>query len=263
MNILRDPATGAGKVSPAEAWLYRIGFLAVVVALVAFRRWLSSEFLLLRGMGLIQFGPKSPPDSSVGWFTLLHAHPVLGFTLLNGFDMMTFVLAGVVYLAIYSALRRTHRGVMILALALSFAGIAVYLASNPAFSMLGLSSRYAAAATDAQRSTIEAAGEQVLASKNPFAIGQCLAFVLFNGGGLILSGAMLRSGVFGIRTAWLGILFNTFALGFPLGVALAPGNQILPGSAWVTAVVFWVCWYIGIARTFAQLARGRVGSRRP
>ncbi len=128
------------------------------------------------------------------WFSLLHAHPVLGFTLLNGFDMMTFALAGVVYFALYVALRRTDREFLILALALSFAGIVLYITSNPAFPMLRLSSRYAIAATDAQRSMIVAAGERLLASKSTFAVGQNLAFVLFNAGGLILSTAM-RSGV--------------------------------------------------------------------
>lgn len=121
--------------------------------------------------------------------------------------------------------------------------------------MLRLSNQYDAATTDAQRSFIVTMAEQVIVSKNPLAIGQNLAFVLFNAGGLILSTAMLRSGIFSTRTAWLGILFNTFALGYPLGVALAPGNQIVPGGAWVIAVVFWVFWYIGIARAFAQLGR--------
>jgi hypothetical protein len=254
MRDFANLARETEKVGSGEAWLYRIGCAAAVVALAVFRRWLSSEFLLLRAMGVIRSGPNALPNSAVGWFTLLHAHPTLGFTLLNGFDMITFVLAGIVYSALYIALRRTDREYLILALALSFAGIVLYIASNPAFPMLRLSSQYAAASADAQRSIL-AAGEQVIASKNPLAMGQNLAFVLFNTGGLILSTAMLRSGVFSTRTAWLGILFNTFALGFPLGVALAPGNQIIPGVAWVVAVLFWVFWYIGIARAFARLAR--------
>jgi hypothetical protein len=184
------------------------------------------------------------------------AHPVLGFALLNGFDMMTFVLAGVVYCALYAALKRANREFMILALALSFAGIAVYVVSNPALPMMRLSSEYATATTDAQRSLILTAGEQAIASKNPFVMGQNLAFALFYAGGLILSTVMLRSVIFSTRTAWLGVLFNTFALGFPLGVALAPRNQIIPGVAWVIAVIFWVFWYIGIARAFVRLAHG-------
>jgi hypothetical protein len=260
METFVVPTANTGKVNSGEVWLYRIGCLAAVVALVVFRRWLSSEFMLLRALGVIRFGPDVLPNSAVGWFTLLHAHRLLGFTLLNGFDMVTFVLAGAVYLALYAALRRTDQGFMILALALSFAGIAIYIASNPAFPMMKLSSQYAVATSEVVRSTVAAAGEQVIASKNPLAIGQNVAFVFFNAGGLILSLVMLRSGIFSRRTAWLGMLFNAFALGFPLGVALARGNQFVPGAAWMIAAVLWVFWYIGIARSFARLARGRIGT---
>jgi hypothetical protein len=260
MTVLGKLARDKDVVTSREVWLYRIGCAAAVLALLVFRRWLSSEFFLFRAIGAIRSGPNAPPNSAAAWFLLLHSHPVLGFALLNGFDMMTFLLAGVVYFALYMALKRTDREFLILALALSFAGIALYILSNPALPMLRLSSQYASATTNAQRSVILAAGEQVIASKNPLAIGQNLAFVLFNAGGLILSAAMLRSDVFTIRTAWLGILFNSFALGFPLGVALTPGNQIVPGAAWVIAVIFWVFWYIGIACRFARLASAR---RRP
>ena len=257
MRSFESLAKNTEKEGSGEARLYRIGCVAAVVAISVFRRWLSSEFFLLRAIGVIRSGPNVPPNSAAGWFTLLHAHPVLGFTLLNGFDMMTFVLAGVVYCALYAALRRTNRELMNLALSLSFAGIAVYIASNPACPMLRLSSEYATATTDAQRSMILAAGEQVIASTNPLAIGQNLAFALFDAGGLIISVVMLRSDIFTTKTAWLGILFNALALGFPLGVALAPGNQLVPGVAWVTAVIFWVLWYIGIARALSRLARSR------
>ena len=66
---------------------------------------------------------------------------------------------------------------------------------------------------------------------------------------------MLRSEVFSNRTAYLGMLFNGFGLGFPLGMALAHGRLIIPGTAWIIAVIFWVFWYIAIARTLHRLAR--------
>ena len=166
MRHFKYLANNTEKLNLGEVWLYRIGCVAAVVAVVVFRRWLSSEFLLMRAIGIFRSGPNAPPSSAAGWFTLLHAHPVLGFTLLNGFDMVTFVLAGVVYFALYTALKQTNRKFLILALALSFAGIVLYIASNPAFPMLRLSSQYAAAITDAQRSIILAAGEQVIESKS-------------------------------------------------------------------------------------------------
>ena len=61
MTALENLVKGANKVSPREARFYRIGCAAAVVALVIFRRWLSSEFLLFRAIGIIFYGPKAPP----------------------------------------------------------------------------------------------------------------------------------------------------------------------------------------------------------
>jgi len=240
---------------PDSDWkgLYRLGHVAVWVMLLIFRRWLSSEFMLLRMLGVIRVGPKAIPTLAVDWFTLLHDHPLIGLTLLNAFDMVNFALVGLIVLALCAALRRTDRGFMAIALVLSFAGIAVYIASNPAFSMLTLSQQYAAATKDAQRSQLLSKAQALLATKNPAAVGQNVAFVFINVAGLIISTLMLRSGVFSRATAWMGLLHNAIALGYPIGVALAPGIPAIPGAAWIISVFFWVLWYIGIAGTLRRL----------
>ncbi len=261
-NLATDRPRDVEAVHAHEAWLYRTGQAAALLALLVFRRWLAAEFMLLRTMGVVRAGPKALPTSASEWFALLRVHPLMGFTLLNGFDMMTFVLACVVYLALYAALRRTDRISMMLGLALSFAATVVYVSSNPAIAMLRFSVQYGAATTDAQRALIAAAAQALLATHSPAALGQNVAFVLFNVAGLIIATVMLRSSVFGRGTAWLGILFNGFALGFPLGSALVPGNTIIPGVAWIIAVVFWVFWYIAIIGRLGQLARGGPAARR-
>jgi hypothetical protein len=228
--------------------------------LLIFRRWLGAEFMLLRMIGIIRVGPRAIPTNAIEWFTLLQAHRLIGLILLNAFDMVTFVLAGLIFLSLYVALRRIDHRIMLLALALTFAGIVVYVASNPAFSVMTLSQRYAAATTDTQRSILAAEGQSLLALKNPTALGQNLAFVLVNVGGLIASIVMLRSGIFSKGTAYVGLLHNGIALGYPIGVALAPGVTAIPGTAWIVAVFFWVFWYIGIARTLCRLAHGRAPS---
>ena len=244
-------------------WLYTVGQLAVWIELLIFRRWLGGEFLLFRSIGLIPVGPKAMPVKALDWFAFLRVHPIFGFTFLNGFDMANFVLAGVVFLVLYEVLGGRARAFMILAVVLMLAANVVYLASNPAFPMLTLSSHYAAAATDAQRATLLSVGEAVLASKNVFSTGQNVAFVFFHVSGLIVSLVMLRSGIFSSRTSYLGILFNGFGLGFPLAVVLAPGNIFLPGAAWVTGVIFWVFWYIGIALTLRRLGRAASARHQP
>jgi hypothetical protein len=120
--------------------------------------------------------------------------------------------------------------------------------------MLSLSGQYAAATTEAQRSALLSEGQAVLAAKSPNALGQNVAFCFFHTAGLIVSVVMLHSEIFSKTTAYLGILFNGFGLGFPIGMALAPGNVAVAGTAWIVAVIFWVLWYIGIARTFHRLS---------
>jgi len=255
MLVELSQAKGSVGAGSRRTWLYAVGQLAVWIELLIFRRWLGGEFLLFRSIGLIPVGPKAMPVKALDWFAFLHVHPILGFTFLNGFDMVNFVLAGVVFLVLYAVLKRTDQVFMILAVAFMLVAIVVYIKSNPALPMLRLSGRYAAATTDAQRAALVSAGEALLASKNVGSTGQNVAFVFFHVAGLILSLVMLRSAIFSKRTAWLGILFNGFGLGFPIAMALAPGSVIIPGTAWIIAVIFWVFWYIGIARTLRRLGR--------
>lgn len=238
-----------------STWPYTVGQAAVWAALLIFRRWLSSEFMLLRMTGVIHSGPEAIPTTALDWFALLQTHPLLGFTLLNGFDMVNFALAGVVFLVLCAVLRHADCSFMILAVSLMFVSIVVYIASNPAVPMFSLSRQYAAAATDRQRPALLSEGQAVLAAKSPSALGQNVAFVFFHVAGLIVSLVMLRSGVFSKTAAYLGMLFNGFGLGFPLGMALKPGSVAIPMVAWIIAAVFWVFWYIAIARTLRRLGR--------
>ncbi len=143
--------------------LYRVGGAAALIAAVLFRRNLGAEFLGLRGIGIIDVGPTAPPRTVMDWFTLLQSNKLLGLTLLNVFDMVNYALVDLMLLALYVALRRASESLMAIAMTLGFVGIAVYFASNQAFSMLSLSDQYAAATTDAQRALFLAAGQAVLA----------------------------------------------------------------------------------------------------
>ena len=246
--------------TPDLRWnrLYKVGGVAAWIAVLLFRRWLGEEFLLLRAIGIIRFGPRAIPSSVIDWFTLLHTNRLVGLTLLNAFDMVNYVLVGLIFLGLYAALRQANRSYMTIATALAFVGIAVYLASNQAFSMLSLSDQYAAATTDAQRSMLLAAGQAMLAIHDPNVLGPgAMGFLLVTVAGLIISAVMLRSGVFGKITAYTGILANAFGLGYPIGVAIAPRTVVIPmvATALSASACFLVIWYIGIARRLLQLAR--------
>ncbi len=245
-----DPNTA----DPRWTSLYKLSGAAALIAVLIFRRWLGEEFLMLRSLGIFRSGPKMLPSSVIDWFALLHTNRLIGLTLLNVFDLVNYALVGLMFLGLYAALRRANRSYMTLAAALGFLGIAIYFASNQAFSMLSLSDQYAAATTDAQRSMLLAAGQALLAISNTGVFGQtAMSFLLVTLAGLIISAVMLRSGIFSKATAYVGILANGFGLGYPIGLALAPKMLAIVVISLSASACFLVVWYVQIARRLFQL----------
>ena len=244
--------------SPDSAWkgLYRVGGAAALITVVFFRRNFGAELVGFRGFGLIDV-PATYPASALEWFTLLQDGKLVGLALFNVVDLVNYALVGLMFLALYGALRRANRSAMVIATTCGWAGIAVYFASNQAFSMLSLSNRYAAAATDARRSMLLAAGEALLAINNPGAIHQgtgiYISLLLVTLAGLIMSIVMLRSHIFGKVTASVGLLANGFLLGYFIALAFAPALYALPV---IISAPFRVTWYVLIARKLFQLGSG-------
>jgi hypothetical protein len=240
--------------------LYKISGAAALIAVLIFRRWLGADFLLMRAIGIIHSGPRAMPNSAIDWFTLLHTDRLIGLTLLNVFDNVNYVLVGLIFLGLYAALRRDNRSYMTVATALAFLGIAVYLASNQAFSILSLSDQYAAATTDAQRSMLLAAGQALLATSIPNVLGPgAIGFLLVTLAGLLISTVMLQSSIFSGGTAYTELMANVFGLGYPLGIVLAPKAVVIPAvavSLFISAC-FLVIWYVLIARRLFQLGYGK------
>jgi hypothetical protein len=240
------------------AWkgLYKVGGAAALIAAVIFRRNLDAEFMLLRSSGIINIGPTAPPSTIIDWFTLLQNSTLLGLTLLNLFDIVNYALVGLIFLALFAALRRASESFMTIATVSGFIGITTYFASNQAFAMLSLSNQYATAASDAQRAMFLAAGQATLAihQNNSYAgTGIYLSFLLVSVSGLIMSMVMLRSKVFSKGTAYVGILANSIGLGYYIFLVLAPAVVFLPISV---SAIFLLLWYILIARRLFQLGQG-------
>jgi hypothetical protein len=229
-------------------WLYRIGGVAILIAVVVFRRHFGAELTLLMDMGVIDL---KPPSSALDWFTLLQANRFLGLLLLDLFDIVNYLLVGLMFLALYGALRRANKVAMTVATACILVGVAVYLASNQAFALSALSDQYAAASTDAQRATFLAAGEALLAIHNPNGIHLGLLLVAL--AGLIASVVMLRSHIFGKATATAGLVANTLVLSYFVALPLVPAiAPLFPASS----APFRLIWYILIAWRLLQLGRG-------
>jgi hypothetical protein len=191
----------ASKVQPAtherptSDWrrIYRIGAVAAV-AVLALVPVQAAVFIMW-----------PPPTTVGGFFSMFQQNAILGLLALDLLLMASWILSALMFVALYAALRRTRESLVTVALIAELVGLAVYFASNTAFSMLTLSQQYAAAATDADRSLFLAAGQAMLALYTGTAFN--VSYLLSGGAALLMAVAMLRSGVFGRTTAYIGITY--------------------------------------------------------
>jgi hypothetical protein len=155
-----------------------------------------------------------PPDTVTEWFNLFERNPLHALVDMDLFYMVDNVLAALVILALLVALFRASPSLVAIGATLGLLGIAVFFASNPAFSMLSLSQDYAAATTAAERSMYLAAGEATMATWQGSAY--LVSYELGALATLIISLVMLRSTVFSRLTAYMGIATGVLMLWPPV-----------------------------------------------
>ncbi|HEX9075818.1 MAG TPA: DUF4386 family protein [Anaerolineae bacterium] len=235
------------KVTDATAdsnWrgLYRVAGAAALI---------SAVFIPIQ---IIVFMISQPPfQGTVGdWFMLLQNNKLFGLVDMDLLLVADNVLLIPIFLALYIVLRRGNESTMLIATALGFVGIVFFITTNPAFEMLSLSEKYAAAATDVQRAIFLAAGQAMLATWQGTAFQ--VAYITGSIAGIVIGVVMMQSGVFSKVTGWMGILAN--AVGFGLYVP-AIGVYIS-----VFSVFFLEAWYVLIARSLFQLGSGVAKERR-
>jgi hypothetical protein len=245
--------------------LYRVGAVSALIAALIFRRNLGvAEIPLVTGIAI--------PNTAAGWVTLLHDNSLLGLTLLNVFDIANYALVGLMFLAVYVSLRRTNKSCTLLAAIFSFVGMVLYFVSNSALSMFSLSNQYAAATTDAQKSTLLAAGQTVLANGyDPSAVYQSGSFylsLLFVAlAGMLMSAVMLQSRIFNKATAYVGIAASALDLAYIVGLPFVPQSSVpFFGAICVaSAGLLLMIWHLLVGIKLYKLSRttqvkGGVGS---
>jgi hypothetical protein len=255
---MRVTNQGADAVPSDSGWesLYRIGGVAALTAGVLFRRNIAAE------VGL--FSEQSAPVTVSNWFGLLQSNRLLGLAYLNIFDLVNYALLCLMFLALYAVLKRTNRSYMAIATTLGFVGIAVYFASNTAFSMLSLSDQYSAATSNAQRTTLVAAGQAMLAMNrfsSPGAYpgaGGYVSLLLIAVASMTTSVVMLGSAVFNRATAYVGILASAFDLAYCTAYVFVPAvdSDVLAVFFIPAAGLLLMIWHILIGLRLFRLGRG-------
>ncbi len=232
--------------TPSAGWksLYKVGGAGAIAIVVLY---------VIEVIGFVAMGP--PPATVDAWFTLFRNHGLLGLFDAYLLDAVAVALMVPLFLALYAALGLAKRAYVTLATTLAFVGIAVFLATNVTFSMFYLSSQYATATTDAQRSLFMAAGQAMLSISIEHGSGPYMALLLIGVAGLMVSVVMLGNNTFNKPTAYVGILANVFQMAEP-PVILVPANfyQNIGLFLILLSFVFYVIWYLLIARRLLQLA---------
>lgn len=233
-QLTQDPSTDAGTTDSGWKTLYKFGGAAAVAVLA---------FIPIQ---MIVFFVWPPPDTVTEWFTLFQDNAFVGLLDMDLLLIVDYALMGVVFLALWAALRRGNQSLMAMALTSELVGVTTYFASTAAFEMLSLSNRHAAATTDVERSIVLAAGEAMLATWQGTAFN--VSYILGAVALLIVSAVMLRSGVFSKTTAYVGIVAS--ALMFVPPTAGTVGLLFSLVSLLPTAV-----WLILIARRLFHLGQ--------
>jgi hypothetical protein len=154
------------------------------------------------------------PTTIFGHFAQLHDTKLIGLIDLDLLFLVGQLLAVLVFVALFAALRQVNRLGMTVALGLALGGILLYLAVNPTFSLLYLSDQYAAATTDVQRASFLTAGEALWANYQGAAFG--VAFILSGIATLVIAWVMLGSAIFTKWTAYVGFVVGATMLLPPL-----------------------------------------------
>jgi hypothetical protein len=236
-------ATNTETADSAYKGLYKLGGVTALIVVV---------LILGEVIGHV-FYPQ--PNTINDWFTLFQSNRIIGFLDFWGLEVPMYAMYVMVFLALYVVLRKAEPGLMAIAMTFALLGIGIFLATNNPFSMLSLSNQYAAATTDAQRSTLLAAGEAVLANTGQRGVGGFNAgLFLVSVAGLIVSSVMFQSDYFSRSTAYVGILAHALSLADYLRQALTP-SAIVALLVILPYTLFLVMWFALVGRRLYQLGR--------
>lgn len=228
-------ASNIESTTPAWKTLYNFGAIAA----------LGMVAIIVVQMLIFMTAPPPLEGTAIDWFALFQRNKLIG---LIDFELLMIIYALIslpLILSLYHALRQTDPAFTTLYVALSLIGVVCFVAARPAFEMLWLSDHFAAATTEAQRSSILSAGEATLAAFHGTAFH--ISYVLGSITGLIISLVMLRSPVFSKATAFVRIGSSIFDFGLyvpTIGVYLS-----------IFSVMFLFVWNIMVARRLFQLAK--------
>jgi hypothetical protein len=200
-------------------------------------------------------GGYTTAETVTDWFTLLQNNPFMGLRNLGLVNIIMIAISIPMVFTLYWIHRKSNQQAAALAMILAFIGMAVFYATNRAFPMLALSGQYAAAATEAQRTMLQAAGQAMLSVGQSHTPGTFLAFSFSEIAGILMAVVMLRGKLFRPVAAVAGIVGYSFLLIFEVISSFVPS---LHNPSLILAMIGGlsnIAWYLLVALRLFHLGR--------
>ena len=187
-----------------------------------------------------------PPETTTGFFELLHNSPFIG---LLSLDLLYYINNGLlilVYLGLFASLRKTNLTNMLIAVVVGFIGIAAYYVSAVGFEMLSVTKQYYSAGSPELQQQLLSAGNGLVLRYKGTAFD---VYYVFNAITLlIISITMYKSRDFGRSCATWGLIAGIF--------------MIIPSTAGSVGLIFslislipWIVFSILIGRRLIKMSK--------
>ena len=240
-----------------ESWkiLFQIGGWAGILAGILFRRNLGVEIAL--------FSPIAPPSNPLDWLLMLQTNRLLGLAYLGMFDLVNVILLGLMMLSLYLALQHSQSKIPLIAIVISLLGVATYLSSNTALSLLSLSDQYLVSSSELQRSFLLSATTALLALNrfsSPGAYpgsGGYVSLFLIAVAGILFSISIIKTRLFNCWIAYTGMIASILDLIYCLVWLFTPTSvhEKLATACLPAAGFFLMIWHLLIGFQLLRLAR--------
>jgi hypothetical protein len=198
--------------------------------------------------------------TAVAWIDLFQRNVLLGLQGLSFPQFVSVALGIPFFVALYFSLRDRGAALALLSLILMMVGAAMFLATNAALPMMALSERHAGA-SEAEKATLVAAAEAVLARGTDFTPAGCGAFVLQGIAGLLISALMIGAKGFGRWRGWLGLAGFSVLMVFIIGASFIPGGFMVLMPVSILGGMASMVWNLAVALSLWRLAKGNKGER--
>jgi len=230
-------------------WLYKLGGIA---ALIAMSTNLLDVLLGFGGTEVVTYGSRSAAQ----WFAVFQASPFQGLYSLGILNIVYMAVMLPLYAALSVAHLRKQVMQIVMIMILFLLSMSIYLSTNAAIPTWVLSTKYGLADTQTQKAIFLAAGEYALARGEDFTAGSFVPLFLGGLAALATSFVMLRGGIFGKTTAWIGMVGFTLLSLFTICATFFPGLYALAfyGFAFLGGILVLI-WFALVARRLFQLGK--------